>query len=61
MQRQLDEDKNDEHFMDQMQNECKYKAYDKNVFNSLKHKDYMCYASYKNTHLLTRMVCINKR
>lgn len=42
MQRQLDEDKNDEHFMDQMQNECKYKAYDKNVLNSLKHKDYMC-------------------
>ena len=42
MQRQLDADKNDEHFMDQMQNECKYKAYDKNVFNSLKHKDYMC-------------------
>lgn len=30
MQRKLDEDKNDEHFMDRMQNECKYKAYDKN-------------------------------
>lgn len=41
MQRKLDEDKNDEHFMDQMQNECKYKAYDKNAFNSLKHKDCM--------------------